>query len=87
MGDRDGTPRIASPYGERDVHPDAAAAIDYVEEGYDVNPAGSDANGWAYHEAVLKDGMVYDRLTGPAGMTTDAYKALWQYADAINFGF
>ena len=37
MGDRDGTPRIASPYGERDVHPDAAGAIDYVEKGYDAD--------------------------------------------------
>jgi len=37
MGDRDGTARIASPYGEREVHPDTAGAIDYVEKGYDAD--------------------------------------------------
>lgn len=27
------TPRIASPFGERDVHPARSAAIDYVQKG------------------------------------------------------
>lgn len=42
---------------------------------------------WATHDVVLKDGMVYDALTGPEGLPTDAYKALWEYSDVINFGF
>jgi RHS repeat-associated protein len=35
IADPDGTPRLASPFGRRDVHPVLAAAIDYVERGYD----------------------------------------------------
>ncbi|ATB33250.1 RHS repeat-associated core domain-containing protein [Melittangium boletus] len=37
MADTDGTPRMASPYGQRALHPDSAAAIDYVEKGYDAD--------------------------------------------------
>src|SRR5262249_25832194 len=43
--------------------------------------------GWAYHEVVVKDGRVYDRFTGHEGLPINDYKALWEYADAINFGF
>jgi RHS repeat-associated protein len=32
-----GAARIPSPFGERDVHPEMAAAIDYVEKGYDAD--------------------------------------------------
>jgi hypothetical protein len=42
---------------------------------------------WAYHEVVVKDGRVYDVFTGHQGATIAEYKALWEYADAINFGF
>lgn len=52
-----------------------------------VNPAGSSAPGWSSHTVVVKDGIVYDALTGPSGMPASAYKQLWQYADAIRFGF
>jgi len=52
-----------------------------------VNPAGDKALGWANHHVVVKDGMVYDALTGPNGMAISAYKQLWQYADVLNFGF
>ncbi|AUX43999.1 uncharacterized protein SOCE26_054560 [Sorangium cellulosum] len=31
--------------------------------------------------------MVYDALTGPQGMTTSAYKQLWEFGDVLNFGF
>jgi RHS repeat-associated protein len=31
------TPRVASPFGQRDVHPAVAAAIDYVQKGYDAD--------------------------------------------------
>jgi RHS repeat-associated protein len=37
MADTNGTPRIASPFGARDVRPDLAAAIDYVEKGWDAD--------------------------------------------------
>jgi len=37
LGDSNGTPRIASPFGARDVHPDLAPAIDYVQNGYDAD--------------------------------------------------
>jgi hypothetical protein len=36
---------------------------------------------------MIKDGIVYDALTGPNGMAASAYKQLWEYGDAINFGF
>jgi len=52
-----------------------------------VNPAGNKALGWNNHHVVVKDGMVYDALTGPNGMATSAYKQLWEYADVLNFGF
>ncbi|WP_205525665.1 RHS repeat-associated core domain-containing protein [Pyxidicoccus trucidator] len=52
-----------------------------------VNPAGNSAPGWIFHRAVFKEGRVYDALTGPQGMSASAYKQLWEYGDAINFGF
>lgn len=48
---------------------------------------GHENQGWAYHEVVVKDGRVYDRFTGSAGLPIDEYKALWKYKDSINFGF
>ena len=47
------------------------------------NPDGD----WAYHYAVIKDGVAYDGFTGKAGLPVDAYKAQWQYSRWINFGF
>jgi RHS repeat-associated protein len=52
-----------------------------------VNPAGTRAPGWSEHHVVVKDGKVYDALTGPGGMETSAYKGLWEYADVLKFGF
>jgi hypothetical protein len=43
--------------------------------------------GWRYHVVVVLDGRVYDAFTGHKGYDIVAYKALWQYADAIEFGF
>ena len=37
MAETSGEPRIASPFGQRDVHPEQSAAIDYVEKGYDAD--------------------------------------------------
>jgi hypothetical protein len=36
---------------------------------------------------VVRDGRAYDVLTGPEGLPVGEYKALWEYADDINFGF
>jgi hypothetical protein len=52
-----------------------------------VNPAGNLARGWSDHYVVVKDGKVYDALTGPNGMTTSGYKQLWEYGDVLDFGF
>jgi hypothetical protein len=52
-----------------------------------VNPAGNLAPGWRNHHVVVKDGRVYDALTGPNGMDASAYKQLWEYRDVLNFGF
>lgn len=37
MAEADGTARLASPFGSRTVHPADAAAVDYVEKGYDAD--------------------------------------------------
>jgi RHS repeat-associated protein len=37
LADTNGTPRIASPYGDRAQHPDEANVIDYVQLGYDAD--------------------------------------------------
>jgi RHS repeat-associated protein len=37
MADVDGTERLASPFGDRTVHPASAAALDYVEKAYDAD--------------------------------------------------
>lgn len=43
--------------------------------------------GWGHHEVVVKDGRVFDVTTGHQGLPIPEYKQLWQYPDAINFGF
>ena len=43
--------------------------------------------GWASHDVVVKEGRVYDAHTGYTGLSIDAYKSLWEYPDAIDFGF
>ncbi|WP_437913736.1 RHS repeat-associated core domain-containing protein [Sorangium sp. So ce302] len=37
IADAGGTARLASPFGNRAVHPSDAAAVDYVEKGYDAD--------------------------------------------------
>lgn len=43
--------------------------------------------GWSYHDVVVSNGRVYDAFTGPGGASISDYKALWQYPNAIKFGF
>lgn len=44
-------------------------------------------HGWYHHEIVIKDGRVYDMATGSQGIPIEDYKKMWQYPDAIEFGF
>ena len=44
-------------------------------------------HGWRYHSVVVKDGRAYDAFTGSKGLGIADYLALWQYPDAIDFGF
>ncbi|MDA1055684.1 MAG: polymorphic toxin-type HINT domain-containing protein [Planctomycetota bacterium] len=48
---------------------------------------GGQRTDWFYHEVVVKDGRVYDALTGPNGLPIDEFKRLWEYGDVIDFGF
>jgi len=41
---------------------------------------------WFYHDVVVKNGRVYDGTTGPAGMPIDAYKAMFEFADVLDWG-
>ena len=45
------------------------------------------ATGWAHHDVVVRQGRVYGAMTGPEGLPVDEFKALWDYADVIDFGF
>lgn len=42
---------------------------------------------WGHHDVVVKDGRVYDAFTGHLGTSIDDFKTLWQYPEAIRFGF
>jgi hypothetical protein len=42
---------------------------------------------WGYHDVVVREGRVYDAFTERTGLPIDQYKALWKYADMLNFGF
>jgi hypothetical protein len=52
-----------------------------------TNPAGSLGLGWRDHYVVVKDGRVYDLLTGPKGEAAEEYKKRFQYREYINFGW
>jgi hypothetical protein len=45
------------------------------------------ATGWFYGQAVVIDGRVCDATTGPEGLPINEHKAVWEYADVIDFGF
>ena len=52
-----------------------------------LGPRGGTDTYWAHHDVVVKDGRVYDAMTGPNGLPIDEFKAQWGYSDAIDFGF
>lgn len=48
---------------------------------------GNISTGWYHHDVVVRNGRVYDQLTGPNGASIADYKAEWLYNDVIDFGF
>ncbi|MCY1660759.1 hypothetical protein [Chryseobacterium sp. SL1] len=50
-----------------------------------VGPVRGVESGWRWHVAGIKDGMVFDRLTGKAGMMLDDYIKLFDYSSDLNF--
>lgn len=50
-----------------------------------VNYGGGKVSTWYHHVAVIKDGTVYDKMTGRNGMPFDSYKNLFEYNDILNF--
>ncbi|MFP3591360.1 hypothetical protein [Chryseobacterium sp. SIMBA_038] len=42
-------------------------------------------SGWSWHVAATKNGMVYDRLTGSAGMAMKKYIQLFEYNSDLMF--
>ena len=43
--------------------------------------------GWFDHTVIVKDGRVYDALTGPDGLSIEDFKKAWDYQDDLDFGF
>ena len=37
--------------------------------------------------SIVKDGRVYDALTGPDGLSIEDFKKAWDYQDDLDFGF
>ena len=50
-----------------------------------VNVNGSQVTNWFYHVAVRKGDIVYDRITGSAGLQIDEYKKLFEFGDVLKF--
>jgi RHS repeat-associated protein len=50
-----------------------------------VNYSQGSVNGWFHHVAVLKNGRVYDGMTGAAGMGLKDYKSMFEYANDLKF--
>lgn len=53
--------------------------------GNQLGPVLNQHSGWSWHVAAIKNGKVYDRLTGPKGMDLDDYKKLFNYSEDIIF--
>jgi hypothetical protein len=50
-----------------------------------VNYASGTASGWYYHVAVIKEGMVFDKMTGVARMPPDKYIAMFEDSSELLF--
>ena len=50
-----------------------------------VNYSGGTVIGWDNHVVVIKDGIVYDGLTGSNGMPFETYKKMFEYWDVLKF--
>ena len=55
--------------------------------GLKLGPRDGEHIEWYYHQVVVRGDRVYDALTGPQGMSIDDFKATWEYADDLDFGF
>jgi hypothetical protein len=50
-----------------------------------VKYAGMEGPSWGHHVAVIKEGVVYDMMTGAEGLPLNTYKQIFEYADDLNF--
>jgi len=50
-----------------------------------VNYSGGTITEWRFHEAVIKDGIVYDGLTGSNGMPEEIYQQMFEYWVFLHF--
>lgn len=46
-------------------------------------PGGGVITNWVMHRAVRDGGRIYDKMTGPSGMTLDEYKVLFDNWDTF----
>jgi RHS repeat-associated protein len=58
-----------------------------LPRGQQLGPRSGIKTEWHYHDVVVKDGRVYDAMTGPDGVSIKEFKAQWEWADDIKFGF
>jgi RHS repeat-associated protein len=56
-----------------------------AKSGNQVGTIGGEATGWAHHVGVLKEGRVFDKLTGSSGMALDEYKKMFDFHNDLNF--
>jgi hypothetical protein len=45
--------------------------------------SGERIEGWTEHFAVRKGGMIFDRITGPNGLSIQDYKNLFKYSESL----
>ena len=56
----------------------------FADDAYALGPG----EPWFHHTVVVKNGLVFDQFTGPAGMPIDVWKQQWgDLAEEIHFGF
>ncbi len=52
-----------------------------------LGPVKGEVPTWRSHDVVVKNGRVYDDMTGPSGVPIDEYKKFFEYWSDILFGF
>jgi hypothetical protein len=74
----------------RQIQKHVGGAVHRIKPGIDAPGLGRYRGknlSWTYHEVVVKDGRVFDAFTGRQGLPISEYKVLWEYPDALDFGF